>query len=371
MKQGENGLSVSYDGEWIYDIVLESSYGQLLDVLAPVLKSRNEKNVKICIVTDSNVAKIYQNEVEEILKSRYSTVKTFIFESGEANKNLNTIEKLYEYLIINHFERNDLLIALGGGVVGDMTGFAAATYLRGIDFVQIPTTLLAQVDSSIGGKTGVDFAQYKNMVGAFNQPKLVYMNLDVLKTLPKEQFASGMAEALKSGLIRDQEYFTYLCDEIKAIQSLEHEAILRTVSGSCKIKREVVQNDPKEKGERALLNFGHTIGHAIEKLSDFTLYHGECVALGMVAAAYISFKSGNISKEDLEKIKHIISAYNLPIRLKTAKMSADDVLAATKSDKKMEDGRVKFVLLHAIGDAYISREVSDEMLSDGIRYVLQ
>ena len=364
MKQGENRLSVSYDGEWIYDIVLESSYGQLLDALAPVLKGRNEKNVKICIVTDLNVAKIYKNEVEEILESRYSTVKTFIFESGEANKNLNTIEKLYEYLIINYFERNDLLIALGGGVVGDMTGFAAATYLRGIDFVQIPTTLLAQVDSSIGGKTGVDFAQYKNMVGAFNQPKLVYMNLDVLKTLPKEQFASGMAEALKSGLIRDQEYFTYLCDEIKAIQSLEQEAILRTVSGSCKIKREVVQNDPKEKGERALLNFGHTIGHAIEKLSDFTLYHGECVALGMVAAA-------NISKEDLEKIEHIISAYNLPIRLKTAKMSADDVLAATKSDKKMEDGRVKFVLLHAIGDAYISREVSDEMLSDGIRYVLQ
>ena len=148
MKQGENRLSVTYDGEWIYDIVLESSYGQLLDALAPVLKGRNEKNVKICIVTDSNVAKIYQNEVEEILKSRYSTVKTFIFESGEANKNLNTIEKLYEYLIINYFERNDLLIALGGGVVGDMTGFVAATYLRGIDFVQIPTTLLAQVDSS-------------------------------------------------------------------------------------------------------------------------------------------------------------------------------------------------------------------------------
>ena len=158
MKQGENRLSVSYDGEWIYDIVLESSYGQLLDALAPVLKGRNEKNVKICIVTDSNVAKIHKNEVEEILKSGYSTVKTFVFESGEANKNLNTIEKLYEYLIINHFERNDLLIALGGGVVGDMTGFAAATYLRGIDFVQIPTTLLAQVDSSIGGKTGVDFA---------------------------------------------------------------------------------------------------------------------------------------------------------------------------------------------------------------------
>lgn len=371
MKQGENKLSVIYDGKWIYDIVLESSYEQLLDVIAPIIAEHNKEDVKICVVTDSNVAKIYQKEVEEILKKKYSVVKTFVFDAGESNKNLGIIEKLYEYLIINHFERSDLLIALGGGVVGDMTGFAAATYLRGIDFVQIPTTLLAQVDSSIGGKTGVDFAQYKNMVGAFNQPKLVYMNLNVLKTLPKEQFASGMAEALKSGLIKDKEYFEYLREHMDAIQNLDAEPILHTVSGSCRIKREVVQNDPKEMGERALLNFGHTIGHAIEKLSDFTLYHGECVALGIVAASYISHKMGNISKEDLQMIEHIISAYNLPVRLKTANMSAKEVLAATKSDKKMEQGRVKFILLHSIGDAYISRDVSDEMLLEGIHYVLQ
>ena len=360
-------LNVYKDQKPIYDIVMEPSFEKLTEEVNKFHLSER----KICIVTDTNVAPLYLEEVKERLSKCCKKISYFVIPAGEENKNLDTVKKIYEHLILEHFDRKDMLAALGGGVIGDMCGFTAATYLRGIDFIQIPTTLLSQVDSSIGGKTGVDFAQYKNMVGAFNQPKLVYMNLDVLKTLPKEQFASGMAEALKSGLIRDQEYFTYLCDEIKAIQSLEQEAILRTVSGSCKIKREVVQNDPKEKGERALLNFGHTIGHAIEKLSDFTLYHGECVALGMVAAAYISFKSGNISKEDLEKIEHIISAYNLPIRLKTAKMSADDVLAATKSDKKMEDGRVKFVLLHAIGDAYISREVSDEMLSDGIRYVLQ
>ena len=319
------------------------------------------------LVTDTRVAELWGSWAAKEIPQAGS----FVFPAGERHKTPETVVSICRRAAELRFDRKARFVALGGGVVGDMTGFAAAIYMRGAGFVQIPTTLLAMVDSSVGGKTGVDFDAYKNMVGAFYMPKLVYMNLDVLKTLPKEQFASGMAEALKSGLIRDQEYFIYLCDEIKAIQSLEQEAILRTVSGSCKIKREVVQNDPKEKGERALLNFGHTIGHAIEKLSDFTLYHGECVALGMVAAAYISFKSGNISKEDLEKIEHIISAYNLPIRLKTAKMSADDVLAATKSDKKMEDGRVKFVLLHAIGDAYISREVSDEMLSDGIRYVLQ
>ena len=353
--------------EFDYQILWEEDFTKLADAVKKLELSCG----KICIVADDTVGNLYGKEVQKALEELDVTVDLYTFPAGEASKNLDTVKELYAFLIEHHYTRKDVLAALGGGVTGDLTGYAAATYLRGIDFIQIPTTLLAQVDSSVGGKTGVDFAQYKNMVGAFNQPKLVYMNLDVLKTLPKEQFASGMAEALKSGLIRDQEYFIYLCDEIKAIQSLEQEAILRTVSGSCKIKREVVQNDPKEKGERALLNFGHTIGHAIEKLSDFTLYHGECVALGMVAAAYISFKSGNISKEDLEKIEHIISAYNLPIRLKTAKMSADDVLAATKSDKKMEDGRVKFVLLHAIGDAYISREVSDEMLSDGIRYVLQ
>lgn len=374
-KTQENRLPVSYEGEWIYDILLETSYDGILDEMS---RLGYEKDIKICIVTDSNVAKIYKETLYSKLSSRYTNVTTFIFDAGESSKNLDTIQKLYEFLIINHFERKDLLIALGGGVVGDMTGFAAATYLRGIDFIQIPTTLLSQVDSSIGGKTGVDFAQYKNMVGAFNQPNLVYINLNVLKTLPKEQFASGMAEALKSGLIRDGEYFSYLEENRLEIQAVSQNEIKRTVAGSCEIKREVVQNDPKEQGERALLNFGHTIGHAIEKLSDFRLFHGECVALGMVAASYISWKLGNITREDLERIEKSIESYELPIRLSykdkdhpvsEITMTPQDILTATKSDKKMENGKVKFVLLHEIGDAYISRQVSDEMLLEGIAYL--
>ena len=367
MKQGENRLSVSYDGEWIYDIVLESSYGQLLDALAPVLKGRNKKNVKICIVTDSNVAKIYQNEVEEILKSRYSTVKTFIFESGEANKNLNTIEKLYEYLIINHFERNDLLIALGGGVVGDMTGFAAATYLRGIDFVQIPTTLLAQVDSSIGGKTGVDFAQYKNMVGAFHQPRLVYMNLNTLKTLPEDQFASGMGEVLKSGLIRDARFYEWTINHMSEIQERIYPVLVKMVRKCCEIKAAVVESDPTEQGERALLNLGHTVGHAVEKLKNFELLHGQCVALGTIAAAYISFKRGCLSTEEFYEIRDMNVGFDLPIFFNG--LDNEAVLQTTKSDKKMDNGKIKFILLKKIGQAYIDKTVTDEEILDAIQFI--
>ena len=367
MKQGENRLSVSYDGEWIYDIVLESSYGQLLDALAPVLKGRNEKNVKICIVTDLNVAKIYQNEVEKILKSRYSTVKTFIFESGEANKNLNTIEKLYEYLIINYFERNDLLIALGGGVVGDMTGFAAATYLRGIDFVQIPTTLLAQVDSSIGGKTGVDFAQYKNMVGAFHQPRLVYMNLNTLKTLPEDQFASGMGEVLKSGLIRDARFYEWTINHMSEIQERIYPVLVKMVRKCCEIKAAVVESDPTEQGERALLNLGHTVGHAVEKLKNFELLHGQCVALGTIAAAYISFKRGCLSTEEFYEIRDMNVGFDLPIFFNG--LDNEAVLQTTKSDKKMDNGRIKFILLKKIGQAYIDKTVTDEEILDAIQFI--
>ena len=364
----KNRLPVTYEGAWSYDILLETSYEGILTEIKKISKNTNRK---ICIVTDSRVAEIYLNNLVEILKSDFETVETFVFPSGEASKNLNTVQKLYERLIINHFERGDLLIALGGGVVGDLTGFAAATYLRGIDFVQMPSTLLSQVDSSIGGKTGVDFSQYKNMVGAFNQPKLVYMNLDSLRSLPQEQFSSGMGEVIKHGLIKDASYFQFLLDDKEAILDWEQDAVFRMVAGSCKIKREVVQNDPKEQGERALLNFGHTIGHAVEKLSDFSLSHGACVALGMVAASYISHKIGNISSQELDLIEKTISGYQLPIHLEHPKMNAEEILAATKSDKKMSDGRVKFILLKNIGTAYISHEVDDSMLLSGINYILE
>lgn len=259
------------------------------------------------------------------------------------------------------------MIALGGGVVGDLTGFTAATYLRGIDFIQVPTSLLSQVDSSIGGKTGVDFMQYKNMVGAFYQPKLVYMNLNVLKTLPKDQLISGFGEILKHGLIRNHDYFLWMNEHEKEILALDYNTLEEMVYQSCLIKRDVVERDPKEKGERALLNFGHTIGHAVEKLSDFGLSHGVCVGLGMIAASYISCQQGNLTKEQLSFIEETLKHFGLLIRV--SGQNPDDVLRTTKLDKKMVGNQIKFILLKTPGDAYIEKNLTDEQILEGIFYI--
>lgn len=225
-----------------------------------------------------------------------------------------------------------MLVALGGGVVGDLTGFAAATYLRGIDFIQVPTSLLAQVDSSIGGKTGVDFRAYKNMVGAFHQPRLVYMNTSTLSSLNTRLFNSGFGEILKHGLIKDASYFQWLKDNIEKIADLDSGYLEEMIYRSCEIKRKVVENDPTEKGERAQLNFGHTLGHAIEKQMNFELYHGECVVLGMIAALNICLERGTITKEEYDDIYNTFKAYNFPMTVD--KTTIDDVIAASKNDKK-------------------------------------
>lgn len=358
-------ITVNYEEKPCYDIELQQDFGKLPEKL----KELGFENRKICIVTDSNVGKLYLKEITQLLEPISAKCISYVFDAGEASKNTDTVGKVYEHLILNSFDRKDLLVALGGGVVGDLTGFTAATYLRGIDFVQVPTTLLAQVDSSIGGKTGVDFMQYKNMVGAFYMPKLVYMNLSALKTLPKRQISSGMGEIIKHGLIKDTAYFSYLEENSDRIKALDMAALEELVYGSCEIKRNVVENDPKEQGERALLNFGHTLGHAIEKLSGFTMYHGECVAVGMAGAGYISMKLGYITKEQLEMIEATIQSYGLPVRIPEFSHTPEEILAATKLDKKMESGKVKFIVLKEIGNAVITKELTDEELLSGISYV--
>lgn len=359
-------ITVSYEGKPCYDIIIEQSFNQLTEHIA---KLGYQSNQKACVVTDSNLYSLHLKGLLKELEVQFDTVIEFCFPAGEASKNLDTVQKLYEDLIINHFDRHDLLIAFGGGVVGDLTGFTAATYLRGIDFIQIPTSLLSQVDSSIGGKTGVDFSQYKNMVGAFYQPKLVYMNLSLLNTLPKQQFISGMGEILKHGLIKSSLYFNWLRENDTHIMSLEPEFLEEMVYQSCLIKRNVVERDPKEKGERALLNFGHTIGHAIEKLADFQLFHGHCVGIGMAAASRISRDLGHITNEECTMILETLKHFGLPAS--TDNMSAEDVLAVTKSDKKMIAGRVKFILLESIGSAYINPNLSEEQILCGISSVLE
>ncbi len=357
-------ITVKQNDKPIYDIVIQQSYDNLEEELVKIGASGK----KLCIVTDSNVAPLYCDQVKDVLSKISSKVTVFEFPAGEESKTLDTVREIYTHLIEEHFERKDMIVALGGGVTGDMAGYTAATYLRGIDFIQIPTTLLAQVDSSIGGKTGVDFDQYKNMVGAFHMPRLVYMNLDTLNTLPNEQFASGMAEVLKSGLIKDGAYYEWVITNMSEIQEKDSITLEKLVEGSCNIKRIVVEKDPTEQGERALLNLGHTIGHAIEKLKDFKLLHGECVALGTIAAAHISWKRGLLTDEEFFEIRDMMVGFELPISLDD--LTPKEIIQTTKSDKKMDQGTVKFILLNAIGKAFITKDVTDQEMESAINFLL-
>lgn len=363
-------LSVSYQKKPCYDIVFEHSFEKLpgeLQKLFPeedgdsLLKKRN-----LCVITDRNVDALFGAEIKELLQGICKELSFYVFSAGEEHKTLETVSDIYRFLIEKRITRKDMLIALGGGVVGDITGFAAASYLRGIDFVQIPTTLLSQVDSSIGGKTGVDFEQYKNMVGAFHMPRLVYTNVSALKELDERQFASGFAEVMKHGLIKDRKYYEWLLENIYEIDDREPDVLQEMVYKSCAIKKRVVEKDPTEQGERALLNFGHTIGHGIEKASDFTLLHGECVALGCIAAANISYKRHLIGEDEYLEIRDMFVPFHLPIALREISFTAQEVVENTKSDKKNASGTLRFILLERLGKAVIEETVTEKELLEAV-----
>jgi 3-dehydroquinate synthase len=356
-------LTVNQNNKPIYDIVIENDFSGL----AAELEKFEIADKRLCIVTDSNVRKIHCDAVCDALKDKCKNLVVFDFPYGEENKNIDTVKDIYTCLIKNKFDRKDMLLALGGGVVGDVTGFVAATYLRGIDFVQIPTTLLAQVDSSVGGKTGVDFDQYKNMVGAFYMPKLVYTNIATLNTLDDRQYYAGMAEVMKYGLIKNAKFYEWIIDNMYEIHEREFEALEYMVFQSCTYKKLVVEKDPTEKGERAILNFGHTIGHAIEKAKNFELLHGECVALGSVAAAYISWKRNLISMDDYYEIRDMFVPFNLPISVEN--IDPEDIYHITSSDKKMEGDHIKFILLKKIGKAVIDKTVTKEEIIAAINEI--
>lgn len=359
-------ITVHREEKPIYDIVIERDFSALPSLLSNLYKLDNKK---VCIVTETNAGPLYAPLLEEILSHLVKELFVFTFPAGEKQKNLDTVQALYRTLISHKLDRGDFLIALGGGVTGDLTGYTAATYLRGIDFVQIPTSLLSQVDSSIGGKTGVDFDEYKNMVGAFHQPRLVYMNLAALQSLPEREYLSGMGEIIKHGMIRDKSYYEWLYTNREAIIKRDLSVLEEMIAASCHIKRSVVEKDPEEKGERALLNFGHTLGHAIEKLMGFSLLHGECVALGMMAAAHLSVQRGNIQADEMDRLSELLKKFSLPVSL--SGLSAEDILAASKNDKKMEAGVIKFVLLQDIGNACIDKSVTDKEMTDALNFLMQ
>lgn len=356
-------MNITCDRKPCYDIVFSADFDDLITELSGFHIAER----KVAVITDTNVKELYGEQILALLKGNCKKSVLYAFEAGEEHKTLNTVKDIYRFLIEEKFDRKDLLLALGGGVTGDITGYTAATYLRGIDFVQIPTTLLAQADSSIGGKTGVDFEGYKNMVGAFYMPKLVYMNVSTLKTLSDRQFYSGFAEIMKHGLIKDAVFYEWLLDHMYEICDREPEIMLEMVEKSSLIKKLVVEKDPTEKGDRALLNFGHTIGHAIEKYKNFTMTHGECVALGAVAAAFISWKHEWLSMEEYYEIRDMFVPFNLPISIEG--IDPEEILHLTKSDKKVEGDHIKFILLKKVGKAVIDKTVSDQDILNALNEI--
>jgi 3-dehydroquinate synthase len=357
-------LTINYENTPAYDIMFEHNFEQL-----PVkIKEIGMANRRFMIISDSTVSTFYLEELITLIRSEAKIVESYIFPAGEGSKNLDTVSQCYEQLINSCFDRNDVLIALGGGVVGDLTGFVAATYLRGIRFIQLPTSLLAMVDSSIGGKTGVDYRAYKNMVGAFHQPQLVYMNLSTLLSLNDSQFHSGMGEIIKHGLIKETAYYNWLKDNQEGILSKNYDTLQEMIYRSCLIKKAVVEQDPKELGERALLNFGHTIGHSVEKLKELTLLHGECVSIGMAAAAYISLKRGNLSDVEYHDIIATIELFHEPVNV--TGLDPQEVYEVTKLDKKMDSDKIRFILLKGIGNSVIDPTVTKDEILEAIRSVI-
>ncbi|MBQ8233081.1 MAG: 3-dehydroquinate synthase [Lachnospiraceae bacterium] len=356
-------LPILFNKKPCYDIVFSKEFNELLEELGEL--GVTEK--RLCIVTDSTVKELYGESLKQLLEGKCKKVCLYAFPAGENSKTLDTVKEIYKFLIEEGFGRKDMLLALGGGVTGDVTGYAAATYMRGIDYVQIPTTLLAQTDSSVGGKTGVDFDGYKNMVGAFKMPKLVYMNLSVLKSLDNRQYFAGFAEVMKYGLIKDGAFYEWLISNMYEICERDLDVLEEMIMKSCTVKKLVVEKDPLEEGDRALLNFGHTIGHAIEKAKGFELLHGECVALGSVAAAYISWKRELLSMEEFYEIRDMFVPFYLPITVDG--IDPEEIVKLTKSDKKMENGKIKFVLLKKIGKAVIDRSVTEEEILAAVKEI--
>lgn len=315
---------------------------------------------KIALVTDTNVNKLHAGECIEALQSSGYKVVKYVLKAGEKSKNLEVVKGIYDFLIAARFDRRSAIIALGGGVVGDAAGFAAATYLRGIDFVQVPTSLIAQVDSSIGGKVGVNLGKCKNMVGSFYQPKLVYINVNLLKTLPERDFRSGMAEVIVHGIIKDPEFFEFLEGNLPKIYGFEEEILRYVVKVNCAIKGSVVEQDERESGYRAILNFGHTIGHAIEGASGFRILHGECVALGIIGAFKIACYLRMVDEKTVGRVAGLIRKAGLPVSLD--KIEVEQVYRQMFYDKKARDQKLIFVLPVRIGEVVLRPAEEPELL---------
>lgn len=352
MKELQVGL-----GKRSYPIHIEPNY---LGKVGSSLAQKRYGN-RYAIVTDTNVATLYGEKLLKSMNEAGLDAKMLPFPAGEKNKNLATVGALASRLAKAGFDRHDCIVALGGGVAGDIAGFLASSYMRGIPFVQVPTTLLAQVDSSVGGKTGVDIPEGKNLVGAFYQPQSVYIDTEVLTTLPRQELLGGLAEVLKYGVIRDADFFNFLEEFRRQIVRLDQELLVQTIYKCCSIKSDVVEEDEREGGLRKILNYGHTIGHAVEAASNFEIIHGMAVAIGMVAAARLSVMKGTLSGVDNDRIYSVISAYGMPVDV-PAHLNRQLIKKYLKADKKVVAGKVNFILPDSIGSTYITDDIAPQQL---------
>lgn len=343
-------------GERSYNIIIDS---HILDGIGEELKGF-EFSPPIAIISNPTVYGLYGERVHVSIKNAGFDTITVIIPDGEEYKDLLWAQHIYGELLKHGLDRASTLIALGGGVIGDITGFVASTYMRGIAFIQVPTTLLAQVDSSVGGKTGVNHRLGKNMIGTFYQPKLVWIDVDTLKTLPRRELLAGLAEVIKYGVIWDKGLFKFLDDNKDRVLNLDRDALTHIIKRSCEIKAEVVSKDEKEMGLRAILNYGHTIGHAIETATGYTRYlHGEAVAIGMHLEARLSLMLNFIDENQAARIKTLIDSYGLPSEM-PVDININSILSSMQLDKKAVAGELKFILPEKIGVAKIYKGIPTE-----------
>ena len=322
------------------------------------LLSDHIQGKQVMVVTNTTIAPLYLEKLKDALSD--FNVESVILPDGEEFKTLETLNKVFDALLKAKFDRSSTLVALGGGVVGDITGYAAASYQRGVNFIQVPTSLLSQVDSSVGGKTGVNHELGKNMIGAFYQPKAVIIDVDTLDTLSDQEYSAGMAEVIKYGLLGNADFFSMLETNIESIMARNKDLIIEIIFNSCKDKASIVALDEFEKGNRVLLNLGHTFGHGIENAFGYGNYlHGEAVSIGMVMAAKLSMDEGHLSYEDAIRVESILLKANLPIVIKKSIVS-ETLIEAMSLDKKSIDGKIRLVLLKALGDSYLTDSYSKE-----------
>ena len=330
-----------------YDIVMGR---KTIDFLIKDLKHR-PLGRKYAIITDSKVNRLFGRKMLRKIVNSGIKAEMIVFEGGERNKNLKTVAMLQEQLLKKGFGRDSAIIAFGGGVVGDVAGFVAATFCRGIPYVHVPTTLLAMADSSIGGKTGVNLKQGKNLIGTFYQPKEVYIDINFLNKLPETEISNGLAEIIKTAITTDENFFSYLEENISKILNRDRSVLAEIIKRNIVIKADLVKKDEKETGIRKILNFGHTIGHTLEKISSYKLSHGKAIAIGMLGESEIA----KIRKNNLYRLEKLLKAAKLPVRI-PGKITTESIITAAKIDKKVTEGKTKYVLLKRIGKVRHNKE---------------